>query len=166
MEAIYIPSIAQKPQATELIEFEEFISDLETLMPVKGSLRVTHQGNYLEVKGKAETIVTLTCDRCLNQYNHRLVMDASELIWLKEPTKVTEFLALEVEGNLEDLVETLPRDGYFKGKEWIYEQLCLAIPPRQLCDNNCPGIIIKDTGETTLIDKRWSALEALKKQLQ
>jgi uncharacterized protein len=166
MEAIYIPSIAQKPQATALIEFEEFISDLETLMPVKGSLRVTHKGNYLEVEGKAETIVTLTCDRCLNQYNHRLVVDASELIWLKEQTKVTEFLALEVEGNLEDLVETLPRDGYFNGKEWIYEQLCLAIPPRQLCDNNCEGITIAETGEATLIDKRWSALEALKKQLQ
>ncbi len=166
MEAIYIPSIAQKAQATELIEFEEFISDLETLMPVKGSLRVTHKGNYLEVEGKAETIVTLTCDRCLKQYNHRLVMDASELIWLKEQTKVTDFLALEVEGNLEDLVETLPRDGYFQSKEWIYEQLCLAIPPRQLCDNNCEGIAITDRGEATLIDKRWSALEALKKQLQ
>ncbi len=166
MEAIYIPSIAQKPKATESIEFEEFISDLETLMPIKGSLCVTHKGNYLEVEGKAETIVTLTCDRCLNQYNHRLAVEASELIWLEQVPKATELVLLDVENNLEDLVETLPRNGYFKGKDWIYQQLCLAIPQKQLCDLNCEGIKLTATEETTLKDKRWAALEALKKQLK
>lgn len=166
MEEIYIPSIAQKPKATESIEFEEFISDLETLMPIKGSLRVTHKGNYLEVEGKAETIVTLTCDRCLKQYNHRLVVDTSELIWLEERPKAAEILSLDVEGDLEDLVEKMPRNGYFNGKDWIYQQLCLAIPPRQLCDRDCEGIKQAATGETGLIDKRWAALESIKKQLQ
>jgi uncharacterized protein len=166
MEAIYIPSIAQKPKGTAFIKFEEFISDLETLMPIKGSLRVTHKGNYLEVEGKAETIVTLTCDRCLNQYNHRLAMETSELIWLEDPTKATEFVSLDVENKLEELVETLPRNGYFKGKDWIYQQLCLAIPQRQLCDLNCNGIQLTPTEETTIKDRRWAALEALKKQLK
>ncbi|MDY6806739.1 MAG: YceD family protein [Cyanobacteriota bacterium] len=166
MEEIYIPSIAQKPKATESIEFEEFISDLETLMPIKGSLRVTHKGNYLEVGGKAETILTLTCDRCLKQYNHRLVVDTSELIWLEERPKAEEFVSLDVEGDLEDLVEKMPRNGYFNGKDWIYQQLCLAIPPRQLCDRDCEGIKQAATAETGLIDKRWAALESIKKQLQ
>ncbi len=166
MEEIYIPSIAQKPKATESVEFEEFISDLETLMPVKGSLRVTHKGNYLEVEGKAETIVTLTCDRCLKQYNHRLVVDTSELIWLEERQKAAEILSLDVEGDLEDLVEKLPGNGYFNGKDWIYQQLCLAIPPRQLCLRDCEGIKQAATGDTGVIDKRWAALESIKKQLQ
>lgn len=166
MEEIYIPSIAKKPKATESVEFEEFISDLETLMPVKGSLQVTHKGNYLEVEGKAETILTLTCDRCLKQYNHRLVLDSSELIWLEERPKNEEFVSLDVEGDLEDLVEKLPKNGYFNGKDWIYQQLCLAIPPRQLCDRDCEGIKQAATGKTGLIDKRWAALESIKKQLQ
>lgn len=166
MEEIYIPSIAQKPKATESIEFEEFISDLETLMPIKGSLRLTHKGNYLEVEGKAETIVTLTCDRCLKQYNHRLLVDSSELIWLEERQKAEEFVSLDVEGDLEDLVEKLPRNGYFNGQDWIYQQLCLAIPPRQLCLRDCEGIKQAATAETGLIDKRWAALESIKKQLQ
>ncbi|NEP44336.1 MAG: DUF177 domain-containing protein [Okeania sp. SIO2H7] len=165
-EAIYIPSIAKKPKATEVIRFEELMPDLESLMPVKGSLRVTHKGNYLEVEGKAETIVTLTCDRCLNQYNHRLVINASELIWLEETEKTTEWVSLVVENSVEDLVETLPRNGYFKWKDWIYQQLCLALPARQLCDRNCEGIKVNAAGETALIDKRWAALEALKKQLK
>ena len=166
MEGIYIPSIAKKPKATEIIKFEELMSDLETLMPVKGNLQITHKGNYLEVGGKAETIVTLTCDRCLNQYNHRLVIDASELIWLEDAPKTTEWVSLEVENTVEDLVETLPRNGYFKWKDWVYQQLCLAIPPRQLCDRNCEGIKLNAARETALIDKRWAALEALKKQLK
>lgn len=165
MDKIHIPWLLKLPEHTDVIQVNEFLPDLETLTPVRGSLQVIHQGNYLEVSAQAETIITLSCDRCLQQYNHRLILDASELVWLDESADQPDAGALERETLLEDLVEALPPQGYFQPDVWLYEQLCLAIPPRQLCDQQCPGIQITDQGSTMLTDHRWNALEALKRQL-
>lgn len=165
MERIHIPWLLKLPEHTDVIQVNEFLPGLETLTPVRGSLQVTHQGNYLEVSAQAETIITLSCDRCLQQYNHRLILDASELVWLDESADKPDAGALERETLLEDLVEALPPQGHFQPDVWLYEQLCLAIPPRQLCDQQCPGIQITDQGSTTPTDRRWNALEALKRQL-
>ena len=168
MNAIYIPQLLRAPQHTETIEVQDHLPGLETLTPVNGTVRVTHNGNYLDVSAQAETIITLTCDRCLQQYNHRLVVDASELIWLEDTLEDANDLPLEREITLEELVETLPREGYFNPDEWLYEQLCLAIPQRKLCDQACSGIQLGDTlpvAPPTKTDGRWASLEALKRQL-
>ncbi|MEM1168007.1 MAG: YceD family protein [Cyanobacteria bacterium P01_H01_bin.35] len=166
MELIYIPSLLKKTDQTELIKFEEFILGLETLTPVRGYLQVTHHGNYLEVKGKSETIITLTCDRCLKQYNYKLAIAPKELIWLNEVTTEKEFFHIEAENSVEHLVETLPPNGDFNPREWVYEQVCLAVPSRKLCDKNCKGIkLSKMNTLSSISDSRWSALEALKRQL-
>ncbi|MGK7919108.1 MAG: DUF177 domain-containing protein [Trichodesmium sp.] len=166
MKDIYIPSLIKKTDQTESIKFEEFISDLETLTPIRGYLQVTHHGNYLEVKGKVETIITLTCDRCLKQYNYKLVINPTELIWLDEVKTHADLVNIEVENSVEDLVETLPPDGYFNPREWVYEQSCLAIPMRRLCDKNCEGIKLSEKdNSSSILDSRWSALEAIKNQL-
>ncbi|NEQ73854.1 MAG: DUF177 domain-containing protein [Okeania sp. SIO2D1] len=166
MEVIHIPSLLKKTEQTETIKFEEFISDLETLTPVRGYLQVTHHGNYLEVKGELETIITLTCDRCLKQYNYKLPIAPKELIWLQEIKEQKDLFDIEVENSVEDLVETLPPDGYFNPKEWVYEQLCLAVPPRKVCDKDCQGIKLSEkNGSSLMIDRRWAGLESIKKQL-
>ncbi|MDY7014112.1 MAG: YceD family protein [Cyanobacteriota bacterium] len=161
MDAIFIPQLLGAHNKTETIEFQEFIPDLETLTPVRGTLSATHHKTYLEVKAKAETIVTLCCDRCLQHYNHRLVLKTSELIWLEDSDPNAPFL-LEREVALEDLSETLPPHGYFQPKTWLYEQLCLALPVKQLCGAQCQGIAREaSTGEPS-VDRRWASLEALK----
>jgi uncharacterized protein len=165
MEAIHIPWLLKLPEQTNEIQVNELIAGLETLTPVRGRLKVRHQGNYLEVSAQAETIITLTCHRCLQQYNHRLKLDASELVWLDESANQPDDGPLERETALDDLVETLPPQGYFQPDTWLYEQLCLAIPPRQLCDQKCPGIQVTDTESASPTDRRWEALEALKRQL-
>lgn len=165
MEAIHIPWLLRLREQTEAIQFNECIAGLETLTPVRGRLQVKHQGNYLEVSAQAETIVTLSCDRCLQQYNHRLRIDTSELVWLDESAEQLDDGVLEKEVALEDLVETLSPQGYFHPDAWLYEQLCLALPARQLCDSQCSGIQLSDTESASPTDRRWEALNALKKQL-
>lgn len=166
MEEIYVPQLTKAPQQTAVIPVEEFLPDLETLTPVRGRIQVKHCGNYLEVVGKAETIITLTCHRCLQQYNHRLALETSEIIWL-DAAPPADTLPLEREVTLEDLVEMLPPQGYFDPGEWLYQQLCLAIPQRQLCDLQCPGIEADTINNSEqLVDKRWAALQSLKKQLR
>jgi uncharacterized protein len=166
MDAIYIPQLTTAPERTEEIPVQEFLPGLETLTPVRGRVRVQHNGNYLEVSGQAEAIITCTCNRCLQNYNHRVVVDTKEIIWLDEAVHESHDLPIEREVALEDLVETLSPQGYFYPREWLYEQMCLEIPQRQLCDSNCPGIQTSAASNSDkLVDRRWASLEALKKKL-
>ncbi len=168
MEEIYIPQLTAAPEQTEVIQIQEFLPSLETLTPIKGRMRVTHKGNYIEVSAQAETIVTLTCNRCLQQYNHRLKLSTSEIIWLDEAANQPYDGPIEREVAMEDLMETLPPQGYFNPDDWLYQQMCLAIPQQQLCDSQCQGIAVKNDGDRTEqpIDRRWATLETLKQQLQ
>ncbi|MDY6782727.1 MAG: YceD family protein [Cyanobacteriota bacterium] len=165
MDAISIPQLLRFPQRTETVEFQEFIPDLETLTPVRGQLSVAHHKTYLEIEVKAETIVTLCCDRCLQHYNHRLLLQTSELIWL-EDSDPNSSLLLEREVALEDLSETLSPYGYFQPDAWLYEQLCLALPVKQLCGTECSGISSEDSSNEPDIDRRWASLEVLKERLE
>lgn len=166
MKALYIPQLVRAPEQTEEVEIHDHFPDLETLTPAQGIVRVTHRGNYLEVAGRAEAIVTLSCDRCLQQYNHRITVDTSELIWLEAEAQPEEDW-VEREVALEDLVETLDPNGYFQPLDWLYQQFCLAIPPRQLCDQNCQGIQLESDAEPLKpIDHRWAGLQSLKEHLQ
>ena len=163
MEAIYIPHLLKAPKQTQVIQVEEFLPSLETLTPVRGEVRVTHKGTYLEVSALAEAIATLSCHRCLQQYNHRLVVNTSELIWLDAAANQPYTGPIEQEIDVDDLVETLAPDGVFNPGEWLYEQMCLALPQRQLCDRKCKGIQISQTSHSEPTpDQRWAALEVLK----
>lgn len=168
MDAIFIPQLTQAPERTEEIQVQEFLPGLDTLTPVRGVMKVRHCGNYLEVAAQAEAIITCTCSRCLQQYNYRLAIDTSEIIWLDEAANKVEDLPSEREVAVEDLLESLLPQGYFYPSEWLYEQMCLEIPQRQLCDASCGGIANTSTTNNKsepLVDKRWASLEALRKQL-
>ena len=169
MDKIHLPQLLNAPDCTEVLNFSENITDLETLTPVKGWIKLIHQGAYLDVSAQADTIVTLPCDRCLQQYNHRLTVKASEMIWFQSKSDDELYEpGTEIEVALEDLVETLFPDGDFEPEAWLYEHLCLALPQRKLCDQNCAGIDIPEdvnVSPNATIDHRWAALESLKQQL-
>jgi uncharacterized protein len=166
MNSIYIPHLLNATDRTRTLTFETFFEDLETLTPVRAEVSVRHGTTFLEIQGTANTIVTLSCDRCLQQYNHRVTVDAKEIIWLQEPTIPSDDDALEQEISPEDLVETLSPQGYFEPDTWIYEQVCLALPQRQICDPACQGLTAElPTAEAAPIDERWSALAVLQQQL-
>ncbi|MGF1569948.1 MAG: DUF177 domain-containing protein [Nodosilinea sp.] len=164
MQKVYIPHLLQQPAKTLAVDIDAHLPNLETLTPVRGEVTVTHQGTYLEVKAEADTIVTLTCHRCLQNYNSRLSIAPQELIWLQaEPDPTT--LPLEREVGMDDLVETLPPGGHFYPETWLYEQICLALPQRQICDPSCPGIELQpstDAAASSTVDSRWGALIQLR----
>ena len=167
MEAIYIPNLLKAPGKTTEVIINDLIAGLDTLTPVRGKLIVRHGGNFLEVSVEAETIVTLICDRCTQNYNHRLKIATSELIWLEATASDLANLPLEREVLLEDLSENLDPTGYFEPQTWIYEQLSLAMPMRQVCGSSCPGATqVTSVPETPQIDNRWASLASLKEQLK
>jgi uncharacterized protein len=161
MEKIYIPRLLKMPEQKEEIKLNHQISGLNSLTPVRGIFQVAHRGNFLELQLQADTILTLTCDRCLQTFNHRLKVDTSEIILLKVEEAVLNY-PLEREIITEDLSETLPPDGELIVDEWIYEQLSLAMPLRNLCTNDCkpPKLEVKE--DSPIKDNRWSGLSSLK----
>ncbi len=164
MRPIHIPQLLNAPNKKISIDVDEHLPELETLTPVKGEMSVTHQGTYLEVKGKAGAIMTLECDRCLQSYNTRVQVNASEMVWLEEPVSDP---AREKEIGLEDLIESLAPNDDFKPNDWLYEQMCLAIPQKQICNTDCQGIAFDNPAASTEpeVDHRWAALSALKQKL-
>lgn len=164
MGAIHIPNLLKQPGKTQVVEVREHLEDLETLTPVRGEVRITHQGTYLEVRGQAEAIITLTCHRCLQNYNHRLEVSPQELIWLRETPDPADY-PLEREVIVEDLVESLPPQGDFYPQDWLYQQLCLALPQQQLCQADCGGIPVESEAKGATVDRRWAALAQLRASL-
>ncbi len=164
MQSIYLPHLLKMPQSSQTLYLDGMVTGLETLTPVRGEIRVRHGGTFLEVTATAETIVTLLCDRCAQTYNHRLAVDASELIWLNKQEENPKYPS-ERELTWEDLSEMLPPDGHFDSEGWLYEQLMLAHPLRRLCGKNCQPPAVEEAEAQALRDQRWSALEILKQQL-
>jgi uncharacterized protein len=170
MEPLFIPQLANRQDRTLEIIVDKMIPEFETLTPVRGKIIVRHGGTFLDVSAQTETIVTLKCDRCLQQYNHRLLLDTKEIIWLEAESTEPDRPGLEVKNELEDLVESLPPDGHFQPESWLYEQLCLSLPLRQLCNRDCAGVAPIETPletpvEVARVDNRWGILETLKQQL-
>ncbi|MBV5260242.1 DUF177 domain-containing protein [Synechococcus moorigangaii CMS01] len=164
MERIFIPRLLKAPQQQETFTFAETLADLETLTPVRGTMAIAHRQSYLEVTAQAESIVTLTCDRCLQHYNTRLQVDRTELIWLQ--ANAPENFPVEREVSLEDLDESLDPHGYFDPAGWLYEQFCLEMPLRKVCDpDHCPGAASPPEETPPQIDARWAKLVDLKQQL-
>ncbi len=169
MTGMYIPHLLNAVNRTRAVSFEATFENLETLTPVRAEVSVRHGTTFLEVKGVANTIVTLTCDRCLQRYNYRVAVDAEEIIWLQEEdSRLLGNEPFEQEISPEDLVESLSPQGYFDPEIWIYEQVCLALPQQQICDPDCPGLTTELTAlaeAQPMIDQRWAALASLKQQL-
>jgi uncharacterized protein len=168
MEKVFIPHLYRQENHTLKILVDGMVLDLETLTPVRGQVTVQHQGSYLQVVAQAESIINLTCHRCLQQYNQRLVVDASEVIWLDEDADESYDGPIELRVDFNDLVESLTPEGHFDAETWLYEQLCLALPHRQLCSNDCGGILPKNESVVVVeksTDGRWGSLAALRDQL-
>jgi uncharacterized protein len=160
MDRLYIPQIARAPQSTVILTFRENLPDLETLTPVEGKMWIRHGGTFLEVRAQAKTVVTLTCDRTLVQFNHRLEVNTTETLWLVD--RLPEY-ADEMELTLDELVEHLPRDGHFDPGQWLYEQFCLAIPYQKIAPDAPPFAPASEPADP--IDRRWAALTALQEML-
>jgi uncharacterized protein len=165
MKRIYIPQLLKEIDRQIKIEINDIVPNFISLTPVKGAMLVRHGGNFLEVVLKVETIVTLSCDRCLQQYNHRLSINTTEIIWLDDREVEWDLIGSDSEIELEDLLETLPPEGHFEPSEWLFEQLSLALPLRNLCDRNCQVTPAYQQSGRADIDKRWAGLNKFKTQL-
>jgi uncharacterized protein len=156
LRPIRLSDLRQMPDQTQELQFRQFFSGFESLTPVEGSLEVSHRGHFLEVSAEARTIVTLTCHRCLQQFNHRLHLEVEEIILIRDPEPLPLELELQDE---EDLLESLPPHGELDVEDWMYQHLHLEMPRQLPCRPDCPGIAVESPAPE--VDPRWAALASL-----
>ncbi|MGB1416061.1 MAG: YceD family protein [Synechococcus sp.] len=143
------------------------LEDLPTLTPVRGRMSAEHRGNVLSVEGELSAIVTLTCDRCLGQFNQQLTCQPNELIWLGDaPPTDGDLQESEDIAAMDGLVESLDPRGLFDPQQWVFEQLNLLLPVVNHCGPHCPGpgVPLRETSDTSdqpPVDPRWDALRRL-----
>jgi uncharacterized protein len=158
---IYLPHLASRKPPVLTVDIEENLASLPSLTPVRGQMTVSHRGSFLEIKGHVQTITSLTCHRCLGQYNHRLEADIDEIVWLQAVAKA-------VDEDSEELDEHLPEDGTLDVYDLAYQHLSLNLPFQNICAQDCAGILPSPTdSEATndpsdCLDHRWEALKKLK----
>jgi uncharacterized protein len=148
-------------------ELDGPLDGLDTLTPVRGSVRVIHRGNVLEVEGQANTIVTLCCDRCLQHFNRPLGFDTRELLWLGEEarqqgleTSLVEEGSAVLDLDPDSLSESIDPLGSFDPAHWTFEQLSLQLPVVNQCGSDCPGPASWGS-QGSSGDPRWAALAKL-----
>lgn len=168
---------------------DQLLTELESLTPVRGEITARHHGSVLELKGRAETIVTLCCDRCLQHFNHPLAMEVSELLELRAAGRAAASPSNPLEGadgrdlaalaagpalRIESLDDRLDPGGDFDPERWLFEQLSLQLPVVNRCGSDCPGpplpqqalkgLSLPDDAlaGTAALDPRWAALRQLR----
>lgn len=139
-------------------QVDQPIAGLESLTPVRGQLVAVHHGTALEVRGEAETIITLCCARCLQHFNQGLRAAARELIEFRGgPYSLNNDPSAPLG---EDLDDRLDPAGSFDPERWLFEQLSLQLPLVNRCGKECPGPARWGSGAPAA-DPRWEALKAL-----
>jgi len=146
---------------------EGHLEAMPSLTPIRGQLTAEHRGNVLALEAELATIVTLTCDRCLGQFNQKLSCSPSELIWLGDaPPSEQEVETSEDVASMEGLMECLDPRGHFDPEQWVFEQLHLQRPVVNRCGEHCPGAPglnqAQQDHERTVQDPRWEALRQLR----
>ena len=147
---------------------EGFLDELDSLTPIRGTIVAEHQGEALSVKGDFHTVISLICDRCLENFTQPLKVDSKELIFIGEEKE----LAIAIEFN--DFSDCISPCNSFDPQRWVFEQLSLQLPLLNNCGNNCAGvsnqkanpqIYSNNSGENDLnqLDPRWSELKKLLK---
>ncbi|HEY3276538.1 MAG TPA: DUF177 domain-containing protein [Syntrophorhabdaceae bacterium] len=104
--------------------------------PLLYELTVRKKGEVLSIRGPVESTLTLTCGKCLEQYNFHV--EAFVDIELAPTKLMPSESELELKG--EDL-DTY----YYEGDEieldpFVYEEIMLNVPIRPLCKEDCRGL--------------------------
>lgn len=134
---------------------------------IEWRLEIRRIAGGVEVNGRITGEVTLSCYRCLEEFEFPLSLDVREhALWLSEH---------EMDEDDEQATEYMVTDGVLDLEPVIRDAVCLAFPARRVCDEGCRGICelcgaslnTDPCGcDTARVDARLKPLEELKKRLE
>ena len=151
-------------------DVNQSLAELNSLEPVRGWVEATHREDDLWVCAEADTIVELTCDRCLKPFPHQLSAAVEESIALRSNSDPLDIELKSASCDGQEAMESIDPSGRFDPEHWLFEQLNLQLPLKRLCCDDCPGLIEPEEPCTEAagagIDPRWASLLQLRQDQQ
>lgn len=174
---INIDELRVLPQQKMTLSFKESIDNLDAVKPVTGELTLVANTTGIRITGHVQTLLKLTCDRCLGPYFLNISVPIEEHFreQVAQQYREPEKTGLQRELTAEDFVEELDEDGVLDITDLVYQAVTLATPISRLCGDGCPGPAFPDaeTKSGSLakskddkeqdhrIDPRWKNLKTL-----
>lgn len=166
---ISLDELRSQPQQRLLLSFRENLAVADAVKPVVGDLTLTLGSWGVQVSGKVQTLLKLTCGRCLRAYFQSLnVLIDEQLVHQmdsREDRRERELLK-------DDFVEPIPANGLLDIGDIVYQAVTLASPTFCLCGEECPGPPLpdgaadgasfgRDKQDDSKLDPRWKNLKTL-----
>jgi uncharacterized protein len=109
-----------------------------SIAPVEAELTLQGKGDRrAEVEGTLRTVLRLTCDRCLAEYD--FPVDAAFHLVLEVPDDETDWSVKELDGAAElDVIEV--DEPIADLEDILRQQLYLSLPIKQVCSPECQGL--------------------------
>jgi uncharacterized protein len=113
-------------------------SELVLCEPLQAQCTLVRKSDSkVELQGRVETSLTLTCDRCLSPYCQKV--DA-ELHMLLEVESADTWQVKDLEYNIPDLDTVLVDEPVVDLDDVIRQHIYLALPVKNLCSEQCRGM--------------------------
>jgi len=172
---ISIDELRNLPQQKIILQFRESIEDCNAVKPVLGDLTATANSIGIRLAGNLQTLLKLTCHRCLRPYFYSLSLHIDESFVESNAELEDKSNSRDRELLADDFVEELPDDGILDITDVVYQAVTLATPVTCLCGDDCPGPAFpgSETKSGSLaedkepkrpddrIDPRWKNLKTL-----
>ena len=157
MHKVLIEDIEFEPNKTLHYTFDDFIEELNCNL--KAELDLRSLGNFIEISGHAEGKIILTCDRCLNEYEHKLDIDIEETYAKKS---LQDEYGQEVELKRGQFITDLDGEKEIDIYDLLYQSVILALPNKKVCGINCnEGMFVSDE-DIKVHDERMDIFKTIK----
>jgi len=107
--------------------------------PVQYRLNINRIVDMVEVRGEVESVVELSCGRCLERYTMPFATNFSIAFAQQLPDCVDDD-GEEIELSAEELGLTLLEGDELSLSDPLQEQVLMALPIKPLCQKDCKGI--------------------------
>ncbi|MBP2031626.1 uncharacterized protein J2Z42_000291 [Clostridium algifaecis] len=128
---------------------------IDVVKPIKFSGSLEKTGDIFVLKGEVDTVLKLTCSRCLKKFDYAVNIEIYE-----------KFTDSEMINKDEDII--FINNGYIDINEILENNIILTLPIKRLCKKDCKGLCPKcgtNLNDSTCnckkdeVDPRWAELK-------
>ena len=157
MHKILIEDIELEPNKTMHYSFDDCIEEFGC--NIKAELDLKSLGDFIAVFGHASGKIKLTCDRCLNEYEHNLDIDIEETYAKKS---LQDEYGQELELKNGQFVTDLNGEEEIDIYDLLYQSVILALPNKKVCGINCNEDMFVSDEKLEVHDDRMDVFKSIK----
>ena len=157
MHKVIIEDIEKESDKKLHYVFDDTIEELNC--DLHAELDLKSLGEFIEISGSAEGTIKLTCDRCLNEYEHEIDIDIEET-YAKHALQ--DEYGQELELSRGQFITDLNGEKEIDIYDLLYQSVILSLPNKKVCGINCnEGMFVSDE-DMEVHDDRMDVFKSIK----